>query len=474
MERIIYWVRQDLRIRDNPALFEAARVGHVLPVYILDDVNSGRYCMGEASQLWLYHSLNDLKKSLQDNLLVFRGDSKKILLQLAEDHSASAIYWNRCYEPQQIELSKSIKEKCKQYNIETKSYNASLLWEPWEVLKQDSTIYKVFTPYYRKGCLSRLSPRESLPKPEAISFIEVDNSSSLDNLKIGHDKHWCVKLKSYWDIGEEAAHKRFDEFLEQGIRGYKEGRNFPAKRNVSRLSPHIHFGEISPNYLWHKVKNKIPLEGNIDIETFCSEIAWREFAHYQLYHFPELPHKNWNKKFDHFPWQEDAIKLEAWKKGQTGVPIIDAGMRELWQTGYMHNRVRMIVGSFLVKNLMIDWRYGERWFFDCLFDADLASNSASWQWIAGCGADAAPYFRIFNPILQGKKFDPNGEYIKKFVPEIRNLPNNYIYAPWEASQELLKSCGVQLGKDYPRPITDLAVSRKKALDSYSALKELEE
>lgn len=477
-ERIIYWFRQDLRVKDNPALFDSIKSGKILPVYILDDVNSGDCFMGKASQLWLYHSLKSLKQSLQGNLLVFRGDSKEVLKKLSREYSATSIYWNRCYEPWQIELSKSIKLECKSNGVEAKSYNSSLLWEPWEVLKGDSSIYKVFTPYYRNGCLSRPSPRVAVLNDGSAdlfskaSFIEFNNSNNLEDLRIAHNEAWCIKLKNYWDIGEEAAHKKFEQFLKQGLKGYKEGRNFPANLNVSRLSPHIHFGEISPNYLWHKARESMPLEGDVDIETFCSELAWREFAYYQLYHFHELPYKNWNSKFDNFPWVKDSEKLESWKRGETGVPIVDAGMRELWQTGYMHNRVRMIVGSFLIKNLMIDWREGQEWFFDCLFDADLASNSASWQWVAGCGADAAPYFRIFNPVLQGQKFDPNGEYIKRFVPELSRVPSKYLYSPWEAPEELLRSSGVELGIDYPKPIVSLAISRKKALDSYSALKDL--
>jgi len=281
---------------------------------------------------------------------------------------------------------------------------------------------------------------------------------------------WNNKFEQYWAIGEDAAYKRLDNFLESGLKDYKKNRNFPSKDNVSRLSPYLHFGEISPNYIWHKVitqENKGYVQ---DVEHFCSELGWREFSYYLLYHFPQLPKQNLNSKFDIFPWREDKKLLKLWQKGKTGIPIVDAGMRQLWETGYMHNRVRMIVASFLVKNLLLDWRHGEKWFWDCLLDADLANNSASWQWIAGCGADAAPYFRIFNPVLQGQKFDPAGDYTRKFVPELKNLPDKYLFNPWEAPGNVLIGTGISLGKDYPKPIVDLKESRNRALKAFASLK----
>ena len=273
----------------------------------------------------------------------------------------------------------------------------------------------------------------------------------------------------HWVCGESAAQNRLNDFVNEGLTGYKEGRNFPRKNNVSRLSPHLHFGEISPNQIWYAAKENNDCASN-DKDHFMSELGWREFSHSLLYHFPELPYKNLQSKFDLFPWNHDEKKLEAWRHGKTGYPIVDAGMRELWQTGYVHNRIRMVVGSFLVKNLLIDWRYGERWFWDCLVDADLANNSASWQWVAGCGADAAPYFRIFNPITQGNKFDSTGTYTRRYVPELEKLPDKYLFSPWEAPDEVLSTANIELGVNYPQPIVAASDSREMALAAFASIK----
>jgi deoxyribodipyrimidine photo-lyase len=278
---------------------------------------------------------------------------------------------------------------------------------------------------------------------------------------------WDKKLEPHWDISESGAKKQLALFLKDGLGGYKEGRNFPGKAHASRLSPYLHSGEISPNQVWHAAN----LRGDsADIDNFCSELGWREFSYSLLHHFPALPHENWQKKFDHFPWKNDREDLSRWKKGMTGYPIVDAGMRELWQTGYMHNRVRMIVASFLIKNLLVDWRHGARWFWDCLVDADLANNSASWQWVAGSGADAAPYFRIFNPIGQGEKFDGDGAYTRKYVPELAKMPEKYLFQPWKAPNDVLSKAGVILGRTYPSPIVDIALSRAKALQALAETK----
>jgi deoxyribodipyrimidine photo-lyase len=284
--------------------------------------------------------------------------------------------------------------------------------------------------------------------------------------------NWKNKIIKKWNVGEKAAEQRLEEFISFELNGYKEGRNFPNKKNVSRLSPHLHWGEISPNTIWHKISNLQHLEINNfeDTDTFLSEMGWREFSYYLLFYFPDLPRKNLQKKFDNFSWDNNSLFLKAWKSGLTGYPIIDAGMRELWSTGYMHNRLRMIVGSFLVKNLLLHWHEGEKWFWDCLVDADLASNSAGWQWIAGCGADAAPYFRIFNPITQGLRFDPNGDYTRRYIPEISMLPNKFLFNPWDAPNEVLKESNIKLGETYPKPIVDIKISRAKALSTFAKLK----
>lgn len=465
--KTLFWFRNDLRISDNPGLLEASKNGSVMPIYIMDDRDAGDFKMGSASKWWLHHSLNSLNTSLDNSLSTYCGSAFDIIIDLIEKHKITHVYWNRCYEPLRIQSDSVLKKHLIEMGIECKSFNACLLWEPWQVLKKDQSPYKVFTPYYRNGCLSAPAPRTPLPKPENLQLIKDDASQTIDELNLLPHIHWYDGMEKMWNIGEQAAYEKCDVFLENGIKGYKDLRNFPEKRNVSRLSPHLHFGEISPHQVWHAARIKGTMNGaEDDLDCFLSEIGWREFSYYLLYHFPDLPRNNFQPKFDNFPWQENFALLKAWQSGQTGYPIIDAGMRELWQTGYMHNRVRMIVGSFLVKNLRIHWHHGEDWFWDCLVDADLASNSASWQWVAGSGADASPYFRIFNPVLQGQKFDVDGEYTRRFVPELSKLPSKYLFNPWAAPETVLRAAGVDLGKTYPKPIVNLEKSRDEALEAY--------
>ena len=468
----LHWFRQDLRLSDNPALHNALNNEQVLPVYILDNVNSGRYSVGGASCFWLHHSLKNLKENLNNNLSIYHGDPLQNLLEIIDRNNITSVYWNRCYEPWRIKRDTEIKSILESKGISVYTYNGSLLWEPWTIKKADGTPYKVFTPFFRKGCLNSEEPRKPLPKVSTSNFI-VDKAHSLniEDLSLIPSFRWDIQMESHWNIGEIGAYERLTKFIDSGIKHYKEGRNFPAKPFVSKISPHIHFGELSPNQAWYLAKEK---GSDTNIDHFLSELGWREFSYCQLYYNPDLPRKNLQSKFDLFPWDKDAIKLAAWQKGQTGIPMVDAGMRELWITGAMHNRVRMIVGSFLVKNLLLHWHHGERWFWDCLVDADLASNSASWQWIAGCGADAAPYFRIFNPVTQGQKFDPDGEYIRKYIPEISELSNKYLFNPWEAPQEELDRAGVVIGKDYPKPIIDLKLSRQNALEAFKSLKKVDD
>lgn len=467
MTKIIYWFRQDLRLSDNQALFEAARAGDVLPIYILDDVNAGEYKMGGASRLWLHHSLESLNKSLDGKLRIFKGDAKQLVPQIAEEAGAKAIYWNRCYEPWRISRDKAIKQQMELAGIEVKTFNSSLLFEPWETLKDNGEPYKVFTPFYKKNYFNS-TPRQPLKEPDNLKLANVDiKSDSLDGLCLLPKIRWDVDMIKDWNIGEEGAKERLYSFLDDGIKNYKHGRNFPSTNNNSRLSPYLHFGQISPHQVWYSARF---YEFDENIENFCVELAWREFSFNLLYHFPDLPRRNLQSKFDKFPWKNNDELLEKWQQGNTGYPIVDAGMRQLWQTGFMHNRVRMIVGSFLVKNLLIHWHEGERWFWDCLVDADLASNSASWQWIAGCGADAAPYFRIFNPTTQGQRFDADGKYTRKYVPELQSMPDKYLFNPWDAPEDILKTAGVELGVTYPMPIVDIKKSRDVALSAYSSIK----
>ncbi len=464
----IYWFRQDLRLSDNPALTKAVASGNVLPIYILDDHNSGTSAMGRASRWWLHHSLHALNESLGSKLSVYSGNPQDILDDIIKRFDVSAIYCNRCYEPWRTERDQKIEIHLKQCGIGFHTDNGSLLWEPWHIKKEDGTPYKVFTPFYRKGCLNAKRPREPLAKPTSSNYINDTNSMSIDDLKLCPKEKWDKKIEPYWDIGEKGAEKRLENFIDEGLSFYKKGRNIPIKPYVSRISPHLHFGEISPNQLWYAVRS---VNNDDNVDHYCSELGWREFSYSQLYHNPDLPRKNLQPKFDHFPWVDQEDHLLAWQRGETGIPMVDAGMRELWQTGYMHNRVRMIVGSFLVKNLRLHWHHGERWFWDTLIDADLANNSASWQWIAGCGADAAPYFRIFNPVTQGQKFDPDGEYVRRYIPEIAYLPNKYLFNPWEAPELVLKESGIKLGSTYPYPIVDLKKSRALALEAFQSLKQ---
>jgi len=465
----IYWFRQDLRLSDNPALSEAVKEGGVLPIYILDDKNAGEYAMGAASRCWLHKSLASLNKRLEGNLSLYNGDPLPILTQLCTAYDITKVFWNRCYEPWRMRRDENIKRELNKRGIEVKSYNASLLWEPWEIQKNDGTPYQIFTPFYNRGCLNAEHPRKPISSPPNPSFLkDTKFGLSLDDLRLLPKLSWYNNLYNTWDIGEEAAHKRLHTFIENSLADYKEGRNFPARSNVSRLSPYLHFGQISPHQIWEILSG---VGANENIECFRRELGWREFSYTMLYFNHGLPKANLQKKFDHFLWRNDPQELLAWQKGITGIPLVDAGIREMWQTGYMHNRARIVVGSFLVKNLLIDWRHGERWFWDCLVDADLANNSASWQWVAGCGVDAAPYFRVFNPITQGQKFDMGGKYVRKYVPELEKLPSQYIFNPWEAPASILADAGIKLGVTYPPPIVDLKISRQRALKAFENLRE---
>jgi deoxyribodipyrimidine photo-lyase len=468
---VIMWFRQDLRLSDNPALLNAIQQGRVLPVFILDEGND--WSIGGASRWWLHHSLLALNESLQGNLWILRGDAAELLPQLAREHSASYAFWNRCYEPSIIRRDSLIKEQLTADGITATSSNGSLIWEPWENLKQDGTPYKIFTPFY-KYAIANNPP--AAPSPAANANFDtvkcLQGKNRIDDLNLLPEINWYEQISSQWQPGELGARQRLQNFTENGLYDYRDGRDYPAKRSVSMLSPHLHFGEISPREAASVVKQAGDIDSNEEQAAhFIRELAWREFSYYTLYHFPHICQQNMKSQFDRFPWVKDQKSLCLWQQGQTGFPLVDAGMRELWQTGTMHNRVRMIVGSFLVKNLMIHWLEGARWFWDCLLDADLANNSCSWQWVAGSGADAAPYFRIFNPVTQSTKFDPEGSYIRKYVPELNGLSNKAIHDPSSAAASELEKAGVILGEHYPRAIVDLKESRVRALDAYKALRD---
>lgn len=458
----ILWFRQDLRLQDNLALQAAMKTGlPIYCIYIWDKTTPSLLQWGGASQWWLYHSLHSLNKSLEkhgNKLLFFSGDPFEILPKLMDKIQAKAIFWNRCYDAHSLARDKKLK-----LQLGAHTFNSHLLFEPWTIQTQAGQPYKIFTAFWKKGCIrSNIHWPQSFAIPKAIPMpTYFPHSESLDSWHFTPTKpDWAKQFLTYWQPGESFAHQRLHDFVEHKLSHYQEGRNFPAQEYVSRLSPSLHFGEIAPWRIWQVLEetfhnNKKLNSGNI--EHFQNELGWREFSYHLLYHFPSLATENFHKKFDNFPWQKNQPLLHAWQRGETGYPLIDAGMRQLWQTGWMHNRVRMITASFLIKDLRIDWRIGERWFWDTLVDADIANNSASWQWVAGSGTDAAPYFRIFNPITQSQKFDPTGEYIRRWVPELAALDNKSIHFPTEKV------------KNYPTPIVDHALAREAALTAFKHL-----
>ncbi len=472
----LFWFRQDLRLSDQPALRAAAELGPVACVYILDDTLP--WPMGGASRWWLHHSLTSLKNDLDKlgvPLILRRGAAKTVLPKLAKDISARAVYWNRLYEPAAIARDTELKTTLKNSGIPVESFNGSLLFEPWEIRNGAGNHFKVFTPF-AKSCLMGKAPALPADTIRKITGAAINaTSDTLDGWGLLPTKpDWAKPMKAAWDIGEKAAHKRLHTFLDDGLHHYAAGRDRPDKDNTSRLSPYLHFGEISPRQAFYAAKHigETSTQSGItkQIDKFISELLWREFSYHLLFAHPDLPEAPLNKKYADFPWEPDDELFTAWSKGQTGIPIVDAGMRQLWQTGWMHNRVRMVVASLLIKNMLQPWQRGEAWFWDTLVDADLANNAASWQWVAGSGADASPYYRIFNPVLQGQKFDPNGDYVRKFVPELDKLPTELIHAPWEATPLELKEAGVTLDKTYPRPVVDLKHSRNRALEAHKRIK----
>ncbi len=475
----IVWFRQDLRLADNPALNAAiARGDPIVPLYVLDATEGTKWSIGGAQRWWLHESLAALDASLRaigSQLVLRRGHANLVLDDVIAASGATAVYWNRRYEPTLKERDTQLKQSLRARGIDTHSFNASLLNEPWEIQNQTGKPFQVFTPYWRH-CLKCPDPAEPLKAPRSLaSPNKWPASAALAELDLLPRISWYREMSASWTPGEVGARQNLQSFTRDTVWSYPEIRNLPGMRGTSRLSPHLHFGEISPRQVWHAVKERGIRERIPDNEwrtnQFITEVYWREFAYHLLHHFPTTPEEPLRPEFARFPWTNNPAHLRAWQRGKTGVPMVDAGMRELWATGWMHNRVRMIVGSFLVKNLLLHWHDGARWFWDTLVDADLASNTLGWQWCAGCGADAAPYFRIFNPVSQGTKFDPDGAYVSNWVPELARLPAEHIHAPWEAPEPVLRAAGVELGKSYPHPIVDLKVTRERALAAYQEMRE---
>lgn len=479
-KRSLHWFRNDLRLADNPAL-AAAVVAPGCTTIFIDETNAAFRTRGAASRWWLHHSLAALGQSIRERggeLILLRGDSRTLVPEIATLLGVYLVTWNRRYGKAEREVDAAIKAELKSHGIDAASCNGALLYEPMEIRSQAGGPMRVFTPFW-KACralrppspplqgIERLPPSPGLP-PGLNGRVSLDELGLLP-----HRPDWAVGLRQTWKQGETGALARWEGFVEGPLKGYADNRDRPDFQSTSMLSPHLAFGEISPRQIWHGIEHA-SAAGDLscsrrDIDKFFAELGWREFAYHLMFHYPDLAAANYQPKFDAFPWERNEAALSAWQRGETGYPMVDAGMRELWQTGFMHNRVRMIAASFLIKHLMIDWREGESWFWDTLVDADPANNAASWQWVAGSGADAAPYFRIFNPFIQGEKFDPKGNYVRRFVPEIADLPDAFLHKPWEAPEPVLAQAGIRLGKTYPLPIIRHEQARERALAAFKAL-----
>ncbi|MDB5473508.1 MAG: phrB [Devosia sp.] len=465
--RSIVWLRNDLRITDNPALSAAAgRGGQVLALYIHEQSHGVRP-IGGATRWWLHHSLVALGTELGARgitLAVHEGNSQSVIEGLADQSGADAVFWNRRYAPGERTVDEEIKASLRERGLLVESFGANVLVEPWTIATGQGRPYSVYAPFWKALKAREVErPRGRPEARRAIEPTEVDADYTAPR--------WAAKLGSHWQIGEAAAHQALARFLDEKLEDYPPGRDIPASDATSRLSPHLRFGEISARQIWHAAMAMAHAEPERAgfIDKFLSELAWRDFNYHQLYHRHDISSTSMQGKYEAMQWRQAADDLAAWQRGQTGLPIVDAGMREMWETGFMQNRVRMLTASLLTKNLLIDWRDGEQWFWDCLVDADVANNAGNWQWIAGSGLDASPYFRIFNPVTQGEKFDPDGSYVRRWVPELARMPDKWIHRPAEAPPDVLSAAGVMIGRDYPAPVVDLRASRARALDAAAAL-----
>lgn len=471
----IVWFRQDLRLADNPALADAAAGGSpVIPVYILDE-SAGARPLGGASRWWLDKSLTALARSLEavgSRLILRRGDPAHQLNEIIATTGATTVHWSRLYDRHAVARDSAIKSDLRVDGVEATSCNGSLLNEPWDIRNGSGEPYRVFTPYWRAARLAlRDEPAQAAPGRLSAPNVWPDSDSLTDWGLHPTRPDWSVGFAG-WTPGEDGARAALDRFLAGAVEDYVGARDRPGVEGTSRLSPHLHFGDIGPRQVWRAVQSAVAA-GRVNeaqADRFLAEIGWREFNHHILFHWPDLPTRSFRPEFERFVWQGDDADVTAWTRGMTGFPIVDAGMRELWATGFMHNRVRMITASFLTKDLLVDWRQGEAWFWDTLVDADIAQNAANWQWVAGSGADASPWFRIFNPVSQGQRFDADGAYVRRWVSELAALPDAFLHAPWTAPPAVLAAAGVTLGETYPRPLIDHARARDRALSAYAALR----
>ena len=482
---VLVWFRDDLRVGDNPALRAALDSGRpVLCFYIFDNASPEIRPLGGAARWWLHGALANLSDNLDkrgNRLHLFSGAAEELVPRVVAEADAAALYWNRRYGPER-EIDARLKQRLRDDGLEVKSFPGRLVYEPGSVLNQSGGYYKVFTPFNR-AAVAHDPPPEPLPAPRELPRAAFPRA--LDDLSVTLDElaleprapDWAGGLRETWGgdtakRGEDGAHERLKAFVTDHLSGYARHRDRPDFDATSRLSPHLRFGEITPRQAIHAaLAARESGKGDAtDYNTFRAEIGWRDFSYQLLFSHGPLHTRNMNDQFDAMPWREDDAALHAWQQGRTGFPVVDAGMRQLWHQGFMHNRVRMIVASFLTKHLLIHWKAGEAWFWDTLVDADPANNPAGWQWVAGSGADAQPYYRIFNPMTQGEKFDPEGDYVRRWVPEIAGLPNRVIHRPWEAKPDALKAAGVVLGENYPKPIVAHEDGRKRALEAFEAIK----
>ncbi|MBF9234101.1 cryptochrome/photolyase family protein [Microvirga alba] len=478
---VLVWFRDDHRLADNPALAAAVASGApILCFFIFDEISEGFRPLGGAARWWLHGSIEALDESLKrlgSKLILLQGAAESVIERIASETGASAIFWNRRYTAEEIAVDSAIKKSLTVRGIKAHSFNGRLLNEPWEITNQSGKPFQVFTPYSR--AVGQRPVAAPLPAPQNLESGNwpssiLDEALSLAELHLEPVRpDWAGGFRNHWQRGESAALERLADFLDGGLKGYAENRDIPGVEGTTRLSPHLRFGEIGPRQIWHAIAHRRSHEPGLgrDAEKLLSEVVWREFAYQLLYQYPDLSRASHSRRFAHFPWSEDEKAFEAWQKGLTGYPMVDAGMRQLWRTGWMHNRVRMIVASFLIKHLLIDWRRGEAWFWDTLVDADPANNAFGWQWVAGSGPDSAPFHRIFNPVTQGEKFDPQGNYVKAFVPELANLPSAFIHKPWEAPPLVLRSAGITLGRTYPLPIVPHGPARERALEAFRRLRD---
>lgn len=476
----LVWFGNDLRLSDHAPLVAAARRGAVIPVYVHAPEDEGDHGPGAAHRWWLHHSLGAFADDLErvgSKLVIRRGAGVDTIVALAEETGADAVYWHRRYEPALAAVRDRARAQLEARGIEVEAFDGWLLHDTEGVRTTQGNPYTVFTPFYR-NIRKTMEVDKPLSKPRLKSKAPASwpASMSVADLELLPSVRWDAGLGDTWVPGERGAWARLNHFADERLRTYSTGRDRPDRDGTSMLSPWLRFGEISARQAWIEIDNRAKRARSVGLpenaEDWHRELIWREFAWHVLVHNPDTPTKALRPKWDAFPWEDNADDewLEAWKRGRTGFPIVDAGMRQLWNTGWMHNRVRMVVASFLTKDLLLHWRLGERFFWDTLVDADLGNNVLGWQWAAGSGADAQPFFRIFNPVSQGEKFDPEGDYVRRWCPELARMPRKFIHRPWEAPSEVLEQAGVTLGEDYPEPIVDHSEARERALELYHEMR----